>query len=99
MSTSNYETLRLRCNAIARFPLIAADLLIELYTLTQAVDVSSKDYRAWYGLGQTYEMLHLYQYALYYYKKAAYLKPADARMWCAVGIFTHRTFILRVLTP
>lgn len=30
-------------------------------------------------------MLHLYQYALYYYKKAVSLKPGDARMWCAVG--------------
>ena len=30
-------------------------------------------------------MLHMYQYALYYYKKAAALKPSDARMWCAVG--------------
>ena len=26
-----------------------------------AVDLSPSDYRAWYGLGQTYEMLHLYQ--------------------------------------
>lgn len=43
------------------------------------------DYRAWYGLGQTYEMLHLYQYAHYYYRKAAYLRPSDARMWGAVG--------------
>lgn len=38
--------------------------------------------------GQTYEMLHLYHYACYYYKKAAYLRPADARMWCAVGSCT-----------
>lgn len=51
----------------------------------QAVDTSASDFRAWYGLGQTYEMLHLYQYALYYFKKAASLKPADARMWAAVG--------------
>ncbi len=27
----------------------------------QAVDLSGADFRAWYGLGQTYEMLHLYQ--------------------------------------
>jgi tetratricopeptide (TPR) repeat protein len=52
----------------------------------KAVDVSSGgDYRAWYGLGQTYEMLHMYQYALYYYKSAAALRPSDGRMWCAVG--------------
>jgi anaphase-promoting complex subunit 8 len=31
----------------------------------QAVEVSSSDYRAWYGLGQTYEMLHLYQVAFF----------------------------------
>lgn len=30
-------------------------------------------------------MLHLYQYAAYYYKKAAGLRPDDARMWSAVG--------------
>ena len=30
-------------------------------------------------------MLHLYQYAHYYYRKAAYLRPLDARMWGAVG--------------
>lgn len=36
-------------------------------------------------MGQTYEMLHLYQYAHYYYRKAAYLRSTDARMWCAVG--------------
>jgi anaphase-promoting complex subunit 8 len=52
----------------------------------KAVDVSSGgDYRAWYGLGQTYEMLHMYQYALHYYKNAAALRPSDGRMWCAVG--------------
>jgi anaphase-promoting complex subunit 8 len=27
----------------------------------------------------------MYQYALYYYKKAASLRPGDGRMWCAVG--------------
>lgn len=30
-------------------------------------------------------MLHMYQYALYYYKSAAALRPSDGRMWCAVG--------------
>ena len=50
-----------------------------------AVDLNPGDYRPWYGLGQTYEMLHLYQYALYYYRKVTALKPNDARMWSAVG--------------
>ena len=31
------------------------------------------------------QMLHMYQYALYYYKYAAALRPTDGRMWCAVG--------------
>jgi anaphase-promoting complex subunit 8 len=52
----------------------------------KAVEVSGgSDYRAWYGLGQTYEMLHMYQYSTYYYQKAAALRPLDGRMWCAVG--------------
>ncbi|HNF70351.1 MAG TPA: hypothetical protein PLL28_13305, partial [Chitinophagales bacterium] len=34
---------------------------------------------------QTYEMLHLHLYSLHYYKRAATLRPSDARMWCAVG--------------
>ena len=61
---------------------------IECYR--KAVDLSALDYRAWYGLGQTYEMLHLYQYGLYYFQKAAALRPDDARMWCAVGNCHHK---------
>ena len=46
---------------------------IEAYR--RAVDVNGRDYRAWYGLGQTYEILNMYFYALYYYRKAAVLRP------------------------
>jgi tetratricopeptide (TPR) repeat protein len=53
--------------------------------LTRLNAPAQVDYRAWYGLGQTYEMLHLYQYAHFYYRKAAFLRPLDARMWGAVG--------------
>lgn len=56
---------------------------IECYR--QAVELCTDDYRAWYGLGQSYEILRLYQYALYYYRKAANLRPNDGRMWCAIG--------------
>jgi len=52
----------------------------------RAVQVAPGDYRAWYGLGQTYELLNMNLYALYYYKQAAQLRPYDARMWCAVGM-------------
>jgi anaphase-promoting complex subunit 8 len=50
-----------------------------------AVDINPRDYRAWYGLGQTYEILAMPYYALYYYRHATQLRPHDARMWCAMG--------------
>ena len=48
-------------------------------------DVNPRDYRAWYGLGQTYELLTMYRYALHYYRKAVKLRPGDHRMWFALG--------------
>ncbi|KAI8473690.1 MAG: hypothetical protein J3K34DRAFT_518801 [Monoraphidium minutum] len=61
----------------------------------QAIEVSPRDYRAWYGLGQTYELLQMPYYALHYYRRvdcafitelrAAMLRPGDPRMWCALG--------------
>ena len=51
----------------------------------RAVDVNRKDYRAWYGLGQTYELLEMQLYALFYYQRAASLRPYDPKMWQAVG--------------
>ena len=38
------------------------------------VDINRKDYRAWYGLGQAYELLGMHQYALYYYQQATALR-------------------------
>lgn len=38
------------------------------------VDINKKDYRAWYGLGQAYEMLEMHYYALHYFQRAAALK-------------------------
>ncbi len=51
----------------------------------RAVDINRKDYRAWYGLGQTYEVLEMHYYALFYFQRAAALKPYDPKMWQAVG--------------
>lgn len=51
----------------------------------RAVDINRKDYRAWYGLGQTYEILEMHLYALFYHQRAASLRPYDAKMWQAVG--------------
>ena len=42
------------------------------------IDVNRKDYRAWYGLGQAYELLSMHQYALYYYQHATALR-------CVIG--------------
>ena len=38
------------------------------------VDLNRTDYRAWYGLGQVYEMLEMHYYALYYYENALVYK-------------------------
>lgn len=39
-----------------------------------APDCNPRDYRAWYGLGQTYELLDMPQYAISYYNKATALR-------------------------
>lgn len=47
----------------------------DLYMLSPArIDVNRKDYRAWYGLGQAYELLNMHQYALHYYQHATALR-------------------------
>lgn len=48
-------------------------------------EVNRRDYRAWYGLGQTYEILKMPFYCLYYYKQAQQLRPNDSRMLIALG--------------
>jgi len=50
-----------------------------------AIEVNKRDYRAWYGLGQTYELLKMHYYCLYYYKRAQELRPNDSRMLVALG--------------
>ncbi|KAG8737207.1 Anaphase-promoting complex subunit 23, partial [Ceratobasidium sp. 428] len=51
----------------------------------RAIDVNRKDYRAWYGLGQTYEMIDMPHYALHYFQRATALRPYDIRMWQALA--------------
>ena len=43
----------------------------------QNIDVNRKEYRAWYGLGQAYELLNMHQYALHYYQRATALRSID----------------------
>lgn len=46
-----------------------------LFTLILSnIDLNRSDYRAWYGLGQVYEMLEMHYYALYYYEHALVYK-------------------------
>ena len=50
------------------------------------LDANPRDYRAWHGLGQVYEMLRLFSYALFYYRKAVVVRPYDGRFWKAMGV-------------
>lgn len=52
---------------------------------TPVVDINPRDYRAWYGLGQTYELLYMPLYSLYYYRRAQRLRPNDPRMLSALA--------------
>ncbi|KAF9215881.1 anaphase-promoting complex component apc8 [Podila verticillata] len=49
------------------------------------IDYDHKDYRAWNGLGQTYEVLKMHYYAISYYQQASTLRPYDGRIWCAMA--------------
>ncbi len=49
----------------ARAPADAAD------AYRRAVEINPRDYRAWYGLGQAYELLRMPYYSLHYYRCAA----------------------------
>ena len=39
-----------------------------------ATDTNPHDYRAWYGIGQAYELLEQPIFALYYFRKASVLR-------------------------
>jgi len=74
--------------AIGSFPAVAAINypFPQLRTFpSMSVDTNPRDYRAWYGLGQGYELLKMPFYTLYYYQKATSLRPYDTRIWGALG--------------
>lgn len=48
------------------------------------------DYRAWYGVGQTYEILRLPLFALHYYKRAQLIIPEDGRILVAMAEMYER---------
>lgn len=57
-------------------------MIIIVYLIAE---VNRRDYRAWYGLGQSYEVLKMPMYSLYYYKISQELRPFDSRMLVAIG--------------
>lgn len=54
-------------------------------------EINIRDYRAWYGLGQIYELVKLPNYALFYFAHARELRPRDFRMLLALGEMFERT--------
>ena len=63
----------------------------------RAVDLNPRDYRAWYGLGQTYELLHMPFYALHYFRRATQAR-ACARV-TAAGARSCSAALLRSAAP
>lgn len=59
--------------------------MLKIFFKLSYKELNPKDYRAWYGLGQTYEILKLYSYSLFYYKQAYLLRPNDSRFIVALA--------------
>eukprot|EP00210_Caulerpa_lentillifera_P001021 g984.t1 len=53
---------------------------------TRAVRQNPLDYKAWYGLGQTHELLEMSAFAVHYFEKAALVVRTDDRFWTALAI-------------
>ena len=62
----------------------------------QAIEVNRRDYRAWYGLGQTYEILKMHHYCLYYFKQVN-ITQLSCRCVCSYTTFVHKIWIKRLL--
>ena len=52
------------------------------------MDLNPRDYRAWYGLGQTYELLHMPYHALYYFRCSA---GPGLGQWCCGLLHSYGT--------
>lgn len=52
-------------------------LITDISLPTCFTDVNRKDYRAWYGLGQAYELLSMHHYSLHYYQRATALRSVE----------------------
>ncbi len=68
--SSNYSMLSMSTAGLMFLSCLSTN---RIYLYFEA-DVNRKDYRAWYGLGQAYELLSMHEYALYYYQHATSLR-------------------------
>lgn len=68
----------------------------EFAAVISYLDVNRKDYRAWYGLGQAYELLSMHQYALYYYQHATALRYVLGVLSSLRRLCVHRLPLLIV---
>jgi len=53
-------------------------------------EINMRDYRAWHGLGQIYELVKLPNYALFYFTHARDLRPRDYNMLVSLGEMFER---------
>ena len=60
------------------------------------LEVNCRDYRAWYGLGQTYEILKMPFYCLYYYRQAHKFRYA-LLSWHARKFAPYKIFVSEFL--
>lgn len=70
------------------------------FYIRHAIEVNKRDYRAWYGLGQTYEILRMPFYCLYYYRKAHQLRFVEnaflQKQYCNLAMVHEVVFGLRM---
>jgi tetratricopeptide (TPR) repeat protein len=53
--------------------------------LLYILEINPQDFKGWFGLGQVYELLESYTFALEHYSRAAHLVPSDYRIHWALG--------------
>ncbi|TMW41168.1 hypothetical protein DOY81_013753, partial [Sarcophaga bullata] len=79
------RALKLNPKYLAAWTLMGHEFMEVKNTNAAIQKVNRRDYRAWYGLGQAYEILKMNHYSLYYFKIAHKLRPYDSRMLVALG--------------
>lgn len=79
------------------FPIAGYSKLYSLYRLTLykvtfplsfcifSTEANKHDFRGYYGLGHTYEVLNMSYFALYYYKQAQRLRWEQVNVCCTTG--------------